>query len=158
MSDPSEAPTVAQPRNFSWVERPLLAALARPDGPEELAWLRQQGIQILLSLTEDRPRRDWVNDAGLLVVHVPVEDMEAPTQEQLDECVSAITKAHAHQMPVAVHCGAGQGRTGVVLACYFVSKGMTAANAIAKVRRLRPGSVETEEQAEAVATFAQRHS
>jgi atypical dual specificity phosphatase len=92
-----------------------------------------------------------------MLVHVPVEDMEAPSQAQLDQCVSAIAKAQAHQMPVVVHCGAGQGRTGVVLACYFVTKGMTAANAIAKVRRLRPGSIETEEQAESVAMFGRRH-
>jgi atypical dual specificity phosphatase len=157
MSEKADAPSATQPGNFSWVDRPLLAAMARPDAAEELAWLRQQGIQVLLSLTEDRLRRDWVNNAGLMVFHVPVEDMEAPTQDQLDQCVSAITKAHQAQMAVAVHCGAGLGRTGVVLACYFVTKGMTAANAIGKVRRLRPGSIETDDQAAAIHTFARRH-
>jgi atypical dual specificity phosphatase len=157
MSEQTDTPTSTEPGNFSWVDRPLLAAMARPDGAEELAWLRQQGIQVLLSLTEDRLRRDWVNNAGLMVFHAPVEDMEAPTQEQLDQCISAIAKAHQAQMAVAVHCTAGQGRTGVVLACYFVTKGMTASNAISKVRRLRPGSIETEEQAAAVHTFARRH-
>jgi atypical dual specificity phosphatase len=157
MSEPSETPTLTQPSNFSWVDRPLLAAMARPDSADEVAWLRQQGLQVVLSLTEERLRRDWINDAGLMALHVPVEDMEAPTQEQLDECISAIAKAHRHQLAVAVHCSAGQGRTGVVLACYFVTKGLSAANAIGKVRRLRPGSIETEEQAEAVATFARRH-
>ncbi len=157
MSEPGNTPTLTQPGNFSWVDRPLLAAMARPDAAEELAWLRQQGIQVVLSLTEDRLRRDWVNNAGLMAVHVPVEDMEAPTQEQLDQCTSAIARAHQAQMSVAVHCGAGQGRTGVVVACYFVTKGLTAANAISKVRRLRPGSIETDEQGEAVHTFARRH-
>jgi atypical dual specificity phosphatase len=80
--------------------------------------------------------------------------MEAPTQEELDRCISAITKAHDHEMGVAVHCSAGLGRTGAVLACYFVTKGLTAKNAIARVRRLRPGSVETDEQADAVEGFA----
>jgi atypical dual specificity phosphatase len=42
------------------------------------------------------------------------------------------------------------------LACYFVTKGLSAANAVARVRRLRPGSVETEEQEEAVAQFARQ--
>jgi atypical dual specificity phosphatase len=147
---------MAAPHGFSWVEEPLLAALARPSSPEDLHWLREKGIQVLISLTEDRPRRDWTDDAGLLVFHEPLEDMEAPTQEQLDRAVSAINKALDARMPVAVHCGAGLGRTGVVLAAYLVSKGMTAQAAIARVRRLRPHSIETEDQALSVESFARR--
>jgi atypical dual specificity phosphatase len=147
---------MSAPHGFSWIEKPLLAALARPSDPEDFTWLRQHGIEVLMSLTEDRPRRDWVEEANLLVFHEPMEDMEAPTQEQLDRCVSAILKANAKNMGVAVHCGAGLGRTGVVLAAYFVAKGMSAQNAIARVRRLRPGSIETDEQAEAVEHFARR--
>jgi atypical dual specificity phosphatase len=147
---------MAAPHGFSWVEPPLLAALARPSSPEDFAWLRAQGIELLLSLTEDRPRRDWAEDAGLLVFHEPLEDMEPPTQEQLDRCVSVIRRALEKKMGVAVHCGAGLGRTGVVLAAYFVTRGLSANNAIARVRRLRPGSVETDEQAEAVEAFARR--
>jgi atypical dual specificity phosphatase len=147
---------MAQPHGFTWIDRPRLAALARPDGPEDLAWLREQGIELLVSLTEDPPRRDWVNDAGLLLFHVPMVDMEAPSQEDLDRCISAITRAHERDMGVAVHCGAGLGRTGVVLACYLVTTGLSASNAIARVRRLRAGSVETEDQEVAVEEFARR--
>jgi atypical dual specificity phosphatase len=147
---------MSSPNGFTWVDKPHLAALARPGDAGDLAWLRKQGIELLISLTEERPRRDWVNDAGLLVMHVPVEDMEAPTQEQLERCVSAIERANGHGMGVAVHCGAGLGRTGVVLAAYFVAKGVAAQNAIGKVRRLRPGSIETDEQADAVVEFARR--
>jgi atypical dual specificity phosphatase len=147
---------MAAPSGFSWIEKPLLAAMARPAGPEEFAWLRKHGIELVLSLTEDRPRRDWAEDAGLLVYHEPLEDMEAPTQEQLDHCVSAILRANERNMGVAVHCGAGLGRTGVVLAAYFVAKGLSANNAIARIRRLRPGSIETDEQAAAVEHFARR--
>jgi atypical dual specificity phosphatase len=147
---------MSSPNGFTWVDKPHLAAMARPSDADDLVWLRKQGIELLISLTEDRPRRDWVNDAGLLVMHVPVEDMEAPTQEQLDRCVSAIERANGHGMGVVVHCGAGLGRTGVILAAYFVAKGMSAQNAIGKVRRQRPGSVETDEQADAVVEFARR--
>ena len=144
------------PQGFSWIEKPLLAALARPSDPEDFHWLRRNGIEVLVSLTEDRPRRDWTEDAGLLVFHEPMIDMEAPTPEQLERVVSATVKAVDRNMGVAVHCGAGLGRTGVVLAAYFVAKGMSAANAVARIRRLRPGSVETDEQAEAVELFARR--
>jgi atypical dual specificity phosphatase len=149
---------MAAPPGFSWIEKPLLAASANPDDAGQLEWLRAQGIELLVTLTEDPPRRTWVNDAGLLSVHVPVVDMEPPTQEQLDRILSAIQRAHERNMGVAVHCTAGLGRTGVILACYFVTKGMNAKNAIARVRRLRPGSIETDDQAEAVAEFARRRS
>ena len=59
---------------------------------------------------------------------------------------------------MGIHCGAGLGRTGTLLACYFVSKGMTAKNAVARVRRLRPGSIETAEQERAVEEFERARS
>jgi atypical dual specificity phosphatase len=147
---------MSQPHGFSWIDQPLLAAMARPESLEELQWLRQQGIEVLISLTEDSLRRQWINDAGLMLVHVPVPDMHPPTQEQLDRCMEAITRAHERRLGVGVHCGAGMGRTGVVLACYFVTKNFSAKNAVARVRRLRPGSIETPEQEDAVSEFASR--
>jgi atypical dual specificity phosphatase len=144
------------PNNFTWIERPLLAAMARPDGSEELRWLRQQGIELLLTLSEDSVRRDWVNEAGLLALHVPIIDMDAPTQDQIDTCVSAIRRAHGRNMGVAVHCTAGLGRTGTILATYFVSQGDSAREAIARVRSLRPGSVETDEQVESIEQYSRR--
>jgi protein-tyrosine phosphatase len=92
----------------------------------------------------------------MLLFHVPVVDMEAPTLEQVDRALSAITRANERQMGVAVHCTAGLGRTGVILACYFVTRGLSSSNAIARVRRLRPGSIETDEQADAVVSFSRR--
>jgi atypical dual specificity phosphatase len=147
---------MSPPPGFSWIDKPLLAAMALPESKEDLEWLRRHGIEVVISLTEDPLRRDWVNDTGILMVHEPIDDMEAPTQEQLDRCVSAIARAHERNMGVAVHCGAGLGRTGVVIAAYLVHQGQVARDAMARVRRLRPGSIETEEQANAVAEFGRR--
>jgi atypical dual specificity phosphatase len=149
---------MAQPYSFSWVEKPHLAALGRPDSLEDFEWLRRQGIDLLISLTEEPPSIRLINEAGLLLLHVPVTDMDAPTQSQIDRCISSIAKAQEKNMGVAVHCGAGLGRTGVILACYFVTKGLSADDAIARVRRMRPGSIETDEQGEAVKEFAQRRN
>jgi atypical dual specificity phosphatase len=53
-----------------------------------------------------------------------------------------------------VHCAGGLGRTGTVLAAYLVHRGRSAEEAIAEIRRQRPGSVETPAQADAVRQFA----
>lgn len=147
---------MAKPSAFSWIEKPFLAAMGRPDSEEELRWLRTQGIEVLISLTEDPPYVREINNAGLLLVHVPVPDMTAPTQEELDRCLSAIRKARDSGLGVGIHCEAGAGRTGVVLACYFVEQGAEAAEAIHRVRKLRPDSIETGEQETAVEEFARR--
>src|SRR5262245_56624110 len=125
-----------KPDSFTWIDKPLLGAMARPESAEDLVWLRKQGIDVLLSLTEDPVRQDWVNAAGLLAFHVPMIDMEAPTLGQLRRSLSAINKANDREMGVAVHCGAGLGRTGVVLACFFVDRGLSPATAISHVREL----------------------
>src|SRR5437879_12702559 len=79
-------PPMPQPQGVSWIEKPLLAAMALPESKEDLQWLRRHGIEVLISLTEDPLRRDCVNDTGILVVHEPIVDMEAPSPEQLDRC------------------------------------------------------------------------
>lgn len=137
---------MSQPVGFSWVKKPLLAGLARPSSLDDMEWLRDAGIELLLSLTEHPPRRDWTNDAGLMVFHEPIEDMTAPSLEQLERCISVIQQATEQNRGVAVHCAAGMGRTGVVLAAWLVSQGKSAAEAISLIRSLRPGSIETPDQ------------
>lgn len=141
---------------FSWVEQPYLAASAFPVDAEELAFLRGQGIDIVLTLTEDSLPRKYVDQAGLMSVHIPIGDMMPPTQEQIDQCVSVIEKARESKMGVNVHCLYGRGRTGTILAAYLISRGMTAESAIQKVRHLRPGSIETTRQEDALYAYFAR--
>jgi atypical dual specificity phosphatase len=145
---------MSEPYNFSWIEEARLAAMGLPDDPDTLAWLREQGIELVITLTEDPIRRDWLGDAGLLSLHIPVQDMAPPTLAQVEECVSAIKRAHEQNMAVALHCYAGRGRTGTFLASYLVAHGRAAEEAIARIRQLRPGSIETEEQEDVVREFA----
>lgn len=144
------------PDAFTWIDKPRLAAMAQPDMLDEYQWLREQGIQLVISLMEDPPRRSWINEVGLFSIHLPIEDMQAPTQAQIDQAIAAIEKAHANKLGVAIHCTAGKGRTGTLLACWFVAHGLTPRDAITRVRRLRPGSIETEEQENAIVEFARR--
>lgn len=125
-----------------------------PQSATDLSWLRKHGVEVLVTLTEDPVPRAWVNEAGMMVVNVPVPDMQAPTARQIEHVLGTIERANATGMGVAVHCGAGLGRTGTFLAAYFVHKGMNAREALGKVRDLRPGSIETTEQERAVEAYA----
>jgi atypical dual specificity phosphatase len=145
------------PESFTWIEDQRVGAMGRPGSLDDLHWLRRQGVQVLISLTEEPPSRKWIEEAGLLLFHVPVFDMEPPSQEQFDRCVKAIAKAIENDMGVVVHCGAGLGRTGAILAAYLVSKGLAPAAAIQRIRSLRPGSVETTEQEEAIVEYSRRN-
>lgn len=144
---------MTKPNNFSWVEPNLLAGHAYPGALDQLQWLRQQGIQIILTLTEEGLPKVSLEEAGLLSIHEPIRDFQAPTLEQLDRCVSAIKNATKKKMAVAVHCAAGMGRTGTVLTAWLISKGLSPEEAIKEIRRLRPGSVETRVQVDALISW-----
>ncbi len=146
--------TMGRPMNFSWVEPNLLAGLAYPIEKDDLIWLRNQGIQILLTLTETPLSKKSIDDAGLLSIHEPIADYHAPTWTQLDRCVSLIRSAHEKNMAVGVHCAAGIGRTGTILTAWLISTGLSPDEALKKVRTLRPGSVETPLQIETLRQWA----
>ena len=150
-------PTIELP-NFSWVIDGKLAGMARPGTTrplsEDLAELHRMGIRMMVSLTETPLPSDEIEAAGLRLLHIPVRDMTAPSQAQLAGFVEQASAALDGGTPVGVHCAAGQGRTGTFLAAYFIGRGMDATAAIEEIRRLRPGSIETDEQEQALYLYA----
>ena len=53
-----------------------------------------------------------------------------------------------------VHCLAGLGRTGTLLACYLIKyESMSADDAVQKVRKERPGSIQSFSQEELIHRF-----
>jgi len=86
----------------------------------------------------------------------PVPDFSAPTLEQIDRmCRWIEDQIENYERPVAVTCYAGIGRTGTVLASYLVYTGYEPQVAIDFVRQLRPGSIQTPEQEQAVIEYAE---
>lgn len=121
---------------------------------EDLAWLRIQGIGALLSLTETPLDSSVVARHGFDVLHLPVDDLHAPTPAQLHYALAFIDRQHARDRAVAVHCLMGQGRTGTVLAAYRIRAGSTPDAALAELRALTPGAIGSPEQETALRTFA----
>ena len=87
-------------------------------------------------------------------LHLPVDDFHAPTTQQMLEALAFLDEARATSTPVAVHCLAGQGRTGTVLAAYLIRGGLSAEQAIAEVRAICPGAIEASPQTAALEAWA----
>lgn len=139
--------------NFSWVIEDKLAGLARPQSEDSLKLLKSKGVDALVSLTEDPLDPALLEKYQIQAVHLPVPDFTAPSLDQLDQAVHSIDAFLDQGQKVGVHCGAGLGRTGTVLAAYLVSKGASAREAIGQVRAKRPHSIETAEQEAIVVTY-----
>jgi atypical dual specificity phosphatase len=116
--------------------------------------LRAYQVACLVSLCEEALPSELLQTLGATAIHLPVADMTPPTPEQLQQGVAFIRQSLAEGKRVAVHCGAGLGRTGTLLAAYLVSEGATPESAIQQVRAARPGSIETVAQEAAVREFA----
>ena len=154
--------------NFSWVVPGKLAASGMPGSPyggsfhgpgtlaEDLQFAAAQNIGALVSLTETALDEAEVSAAGLEYLHLPVADMRAPAIDDCRRFVDFVTDRNGKGVAVLVHCVAGRGRTGTMLACFFVREGCGPLESLERVRRLRPGSVETEAQEAVVIEYAAR--
>jgi protein-tyrosine phosphatase len=78
--------------------------------------------------------------------HLPINDVAIPTARSESEWVGAspvLHRLHNSDGRVLVHCKGDLGRAGLVAARLLVERGVPATEAITRMRRCRPGAIET---------------
>ncbi len=143
-----------RPTNFSWVAEGKLAGSGLPVSHDEFKWVLDKGIKSIVTVREVPLPHRWIDGTGIDYLHLMVEDYGVPDIEVLDEAVDYIDKKIQSGKPVLVHCAAGKGRTGALLAAYMIKKeNLTAEQAIEKIRLMRPGSVQSMTQETALPMY-----
>ena len=111
------------PRGGDWLE-------------DEMQSLKQQGVDILVSLLTDEEMRELALDAeswlaemaGIQFNRLPIEDRSVPSDSKdLITLADRICAQLASGKGVAVHCRAGIGRSALLLACILMKMGLSAA-------------------------------
>ena len=139
-------------RNFSWILPGALAGAMGPTERRHLIYFERNDIMAIVRMEEQTiSAAPW----GFEELYEPVPDFEAPTLEQIDGIVNFVEQqVEIWERPTVVTCAAGIGRTGTILASYLVNTGWDADEAIAYIRQLRPGSIQTAKQEDAIREYA----
>jgi atypical dual specificity phosphatase len=140
-----------RPTNFSWVLDGKLAGSGLPMTYSQFFWLIKHGIKTIITVREVPLPSNWFTDSinnidrdNVNYLHLRVEDFGSPSIEEIDSTVEYIQHQIDNKKPVMVHCAAGKGRTGTILAAYLLkNENLTAEQAIKKIRNLRPGSIQS---------------
>lgn len=127
-------------RNFARVtDRLWRGSAPTAEGYRSLA---DAGIASVIDLRAeaDVPHsRELATAAAISVVHVPIRDGQTPSAAQIDELTETIVNATG---AVFVHCQAGVGRTGSVVAALRVADGESPRTALVEALRFGPLSLE----------------
>ena len=123
----------------------------------DIAAIRGWGAQAVVTLIEDHEFEmlgvqtlpEVLREAGIEWHHLPVTDVRAPDQRFESRWVYAGARLREQLRAgerVLVHCRGGLGRAGAVAARLLVEFGAVPSEAIAQVRAVRPGAIETRAQ------------
>ena len=142
------------PMPFIHPDRRLNSGGGLNEYEDELPELYSAGVRAVVGLLNIPSDEAVFQSAGFAFLCIPVPDGGAPTLEQASEFVRFVNKQRNAQRPVAVHCEAGIGRTGTMLAVYLIAQGESAEAAIRRVREVEKVAVETACQTRFLEQFA----
>ncbi len=134
------------PKELYWVDGPWrgkLAMAARPRGGDwlkaDIAGWKREGADVVLSLLTPEEEHDLdirqeaseTKKQGMEFTSFPIPDRQTPRSEaKWAELLDDVTRVLSGGKNVVVHCRQGVGRSGLVVACLLVRKGMSPGAAV----------------------------
>ncbi|MEO1333368.1 MAG: dual specificity protein phosphatase family protein [Myxococcota bacterium] len=150
--DPSELGAIPEPPadGLRWLIPDRLAGMGRPGTMRELSYdldaLARHGVGYLICLEESAWNFEHYQRMGIEARHEPIVDMEPPSHEVARILVDALKGHLRDDVVCAVHCRAGLGRTGTILAAYLIDQGYSVAQAMGLLRQIHPQYVQSDVQ------------
>ncbi len=131
-----------------WIDKERFGGASQPQ-LSDLPFLQSLDIAGIICLQEKNTSEEIAQLLDIAYLHRPIQDYSIPSPEDLPE----ILKFLSHQqklkpnLPVLIHCTAGNGRTGTILASIVkLLDQVGAEEAISKIRNVNPLAIETKEQ------------
>ena len=133
----------------------------------DLQVVRDWGAEIVVTLLEDfeveevqiGPLGDTLESLGMQWIHLPIPDKQAPGESFAPAWAVAGAQIHAclkNGGKILIHCMGGIGRTGTIAAQILIERGLPVDRAIAEVRRVRQGAIETVAQEVYLAAYGRQ--
>lgn len=137
-----------------WIQASKLGGMPRPE-EHELSALWKHGVRSIVSLLEDTSLQSKYENYGFNSLSLPIPDDAPPTVEQVKDCMDFVIKSKQNNYPILIHCLAGWGRTGTMLASLLILEGATAQGSIDTVQKLQPQAIRTQQQLDFLYTLEQ---
>lgn len=139
------------PSGFRWIVPGVLAGCPQPGVVArvdyDLMLLERAGITHLITLTEEDMDQSALRRFGLRNTHLSIFDRKVPSTSQMHMLLVRMQRLIDAGEVLAVHCKAGLGRTGLVLAAWMIRDGgLSAESALERLRKIHPGYVQSDEQ------------
>ncbi len=131
-----------------WVDKERFGGASQPQ-ISDLPFLKSIDLAGIICLQEDSTSEELSRLLDVAYLHRPIIDYGIPSSEDISEIMKFLSQQQKLKpnFPVLIHCTAGYGRTGTILASLIkILDQVESKEAIRRVRNINPLAIETDEQ------------